>query len=72
MKVFMAEAEPGSVTEVPGTVVGETGAGLRVAAGNGTVLLQELQLEGKKRMGTAEFLRGFRISGFKAVLNQPA
>jgi len=62
MKVFMAEAEPGSVTEAPGTVVGETGAGLRVAAGNGTVLLQELQLEGKKRMAAHDFLRGVHIA----------
>jgi methionyl-tRNA formyltransferase len=62
LKVLMAEAEPGSVTEAPGTVVGETGAGLRVAAGNGTVLLQELQLEGKKRMAAHDFLRGVHIA----------
>jgi methionyl-tRNA formyltransferase len=62
LKVFMAAAEPGSVTEVPGTVVGETAAGLRVAAGNGYVLLQELQLEGKKRMAARDFLRGVHIA----------
>ena len=62
MKVFMAAAETGSVTEAPGTVVGETAAGLRVAAGNGYVLLQELQLEGKKRMAARDFLRGVHIA----------
>jgi methionyl-tRNA formyltransferase len=62
MKVFMAAAESGSLTEAPGTVVGETAAGLRVAAGNGTVLLQELQLEGKKRMAARDFLRGVHIA----------
>lgn len=61
LKVFMAEAEAGNVTEAPGTVVGETAAGLRVAAANGYVLLQELQLEGKKRMAFTDFLRGVRI-----------
>jgi methionyl-tRNA formyltransferase len=62
LKVFMAAAETGAVTEAPGTVVGETAAGLRVAAGNGYVLLQELQLEGKKRMTFNDFLRGVRIA----------
>lgn len=61
LKVFMAEAETGSAAEAPGTVVGETAAGLRVAAANGHVLLQELQLEGKKRMAFNDFLRGVRI-----------
>ncbi len=62
LKVFMAAAEAGSVTEAPGTVVGETAAGLRVAAGNGYILLQELQLEGKKRMAVHDFLRGVHIA----------
>jgi methionyl-tRNA formyltransferase len=62
LKVFMAGAETGTVTEAPGTVVGETAAGLRVAAGNGYVLLKELQLEGKKRMDVRDFLRGVRIA----------
>ena len=62
LKVFMAGAETGPVTEAPGTVVGETAAGLRVAAGNGYVLLQELQLEGKKRMAVRDFLRGVRVA----------
>jgi methionyl-tRNA formyltransferase len=62
LKIFMAGAETESVTEAPGTVVDETAAGLRVAAGNGYVLLQELQLEGKKRMAVRDFLRGFRVA----------
>ena len=62
LKVFMAGAEAGAVTEAPGTVVGETAAGLRVAAGNGYVLLQELQLEGKKRMDVRDFLRGVPVA----------
>jgi methionyl-tRNA formyltransferase len=62
LKVFMAAAETEPVTEAPGTVVGETAAGLRVAAGSGYVLLQELQLEGKKRLAFNDFLRGVRIA----------
>lgn len=62
LKIFKAEAETGSVTEAPGTVIGETASGLRVAAGNGHVLLQELQIEGKKRMAFNEFLCGVRVA----------
>jgi methionyl-tRNA formyltransferase len=62
LKVFMAGTEMGPVAETPGTVVGESAAGLRVAAENGYVLLQELQLEGKKRMAVRDFLRGVRVA----------
>lgn len=37
------------------------GDALYVACGSGAILLQELQLEGKKRMAAAEFLRGFQL-----------
>ena len=47
----MAGAETGSVTEAPGTVVGETAAGLRVAAGNGYVLLTGAATGGEKKDG---------------------
>jgi methionyl-tRNA formyltransferase len=33
---------------------------LRFSAADGYIYVDELQLEGKKRMGTADFLRGFR------------
>ncbi len=58
IKVFTAAAEPGTVAEAPGTVVGETAATLRVAAGKGYVSLKEVQLEGKKRIAINDFLRG--------------
>jgi len=62
MKIYRAEAETTAVTEAPGTVVGETDAGLRVAAGEGYVLLQEMQIEGKKRLAVRDFLRGVRMA----------
>jgi methionyl-tRNA formyltransferase len=58
VKIFAAAAEPATVAEAPGTVAGETSAALRVAAGNGYVLLKEIQAEGKKRMTVRDFLRG--------------
>jgi methionyl-tRNA formyltransferase len=62
LKIFMATAEIADVRDAPGTVTGETALGLRVAAGNGYVLLREVQLEGKKRLAVRDFLRGVRIA----------
>lgn len=62
LKIHAARAETRAVTEAPGTVAGETEANLSVAAGDGYVLLKEMQLEGKKRLAVRDFLRGVRIS----------
>jgi methionyl-tRNA formyltransferase len=62
IKVFAAAAEPATVGEKPGTIAGETAGALRVAAGDGYVLLKEVQFEGKKRMTVRDFLRGMRIA----------
>ena len=62
IKIFAAAAETAPVTEAPGTVVGETGGVLRVAAGKCYVLLKEVQLEGKKRMAVRDFLRGCPVA----------
>ncbi len=62
LKGCAAEAEdtaPGC--EKPGTIVGTGPKGLQVAAGGGTVYLKDVQIESKKRMPIAEFLRGFRF-----------
>lgn len=63
LKIFTAQSEPGRPGAAPGTVLDLTEKGLRVAAGDGFVLLHEVQLEGKKRMGVKDFLRGHQISG---------
>lgn len=62
LKIFIAEAQAAAVSEKPGTIAGETAEGLLVAAGNGYVLLRELQLEGKKRMAVGDWLRGFPVA----------
>lgn len=45
----------------PGTIVCDGKINLSVAVSDGFVYLHEVQLEGKKRMKTDEFLRGFPI-----------
>ncbi len=45
----------------PGTVLGTDSRGIRVACGNGAVLIRELQAEGGKRMSAADYLRGHSL-----------
>jgi methionyl-tRNA formyltransferase len=45
----------------PGEVLRADRHGLLVAAGEGSVLLRDVQLEGKRRMGAGEFLRGHPV-----------
>lgn len=63
LKIFAAGCEPGSPQAAPGTVLDLTEKGLRVAAKDGFVVLREVQMEGKKRMGVKDFLRGHQASG---------
>jgi methionyl-tRNA formyltransferase len=48
-------------TGAPGAVLGGTRRGLIVGAGTGSILLLEVQLEGKRRMSATEFVRGFPL-----------
>lgn len=41
------------------------GSMLRIGCSDGWLTVESLQLEGKKRMGTAEFLNGFNLSDWK-------
>jgi methionyl-tRNA formyltransferase len=46
----------------PGIVTTASDSRLEVACGEGLLQIDELQLEGKKRVGPAEFLRGSSLS----------
>jgi methionyl-tRNA formyltransferase len=58
LKIFKAHADTRSGT--PGTVVEIGTDRLLVGAGTGSVLLQELAIEGRRRMPVADWLRGAR------------
>jgi methionyl-tRNA formyltransferase len=51
----------GDGTGSPGTVLAVGKDGIEVACGGGSVILEEVQLEGKKRLPVREFLAGCRI-----------
>jgi len=61
LKIYRAALRPGDTGAAPGTVGTAAKEGLPVAAGNGWVYLQDVQLEGKNRMAIHDFLRGFRL-----------
>ena len=45
-----------------GTVARTSRQGILIACGNGALSLLEVQLEGKRRLAAAEFLRGFKLA----------
>lgn len=49
-----------------GTIISEGKQNLKIACGNGFIRIRIIQIEGKKRMNTDEFLRGFDISSYRA------
>lgn len=53
--------ESGRGAAAPGTVLAAEGGKLWIQTGSGALSVEELQLEGKKRMDTAAFLRGYAI-----------
>ena len=64
LKIWAAEVEePENAADVSvGTIVEVTKKTLKVATGKGLLSVKELQLEGKKRMETDAFLRGFTVA----------
>lgn len=61
LKIYKAEMEPATHNQAPGSVHSDKKTYLKFAAEGGYLNVLELQLEGKKKMGTEEFLRGFRF-----------
>jgi len=63
LKIFRSTAEPADHGHPPGTLITDGVNFLRIAAEGGYIMVHDLQLEGRKRMKTGEFLRGFIITG---------
>jgi methionyl-tRNA formyltransferase len=62
LKIFSGTANIAKPSEAPGTIKVEKNDALCVAAPNGYIYLEEVQLEGKKRMKISDFLRGTSIA----------
>lgn len=61
LKIFRAVKEPAQHTHPAGSVHTDQKTYLKFAAPGGYISVTELQLEGKKKMGVEEFLRGYRF-----------
>lgn len=62
IKFWRAEAdETVKFRESAGTLLSTENGALTIATGKGVLIVKEVQLEGKKRMTTEEFLRGFAL-----------
>jgi methionyl-tRNA formyltransferase len=60
LKIFSAQKEEGKTGVNPGELVTDHKTFLKFAAQDGYLSLKEIQLEGKKRLGVEDFLRGWR------------
>ncbi|WP_432417398.1 methionyl-tRNA formyltransferase [Anseongella ginsenosidimutans] len=60
LKIFKSSMEKTEHTEPPGKFLSDDKTFLKVAVPGGFIHLEELQLEGKKRMEVREFLKGYR------------
>lgn len=63
-KIFDSIPELEKHTFTPGTIRSDSKQFIQVACADGFLNITSLQLEGKKRMSSIEFLRGFKISDY--------
>jgi methionyl-tRNA formyltransferase len=61
LKIWQAVVMGGGDVSVAGSVVKASGKDLWIQTGEGILSLQEVQLEGKKRLAVADFLRGYKV-----------
>lgn len=61
LKIWDCEVIDEDAGELPGVITNVEKQYFDVAAGHGQVRVEELQLEGKKRMKTADFLLGYHV-----------
>ncbi len=60
LKILSTKKEYSNTTENPGELITDNKSFLKFACNNGYIQVMELQLEGKKKMNVADFLRGWR------------
>ncbi len=61
LKIFSAEFIPGPKTTKIGEIKSDGKNTLSISCSSGLIIVRDLQLSGKKRMKTEDFLRGFSI-----------
>jgi methionyl-tRNA formyltransferase len=62
VKFFISRKEKDTVLEPIKSILTDSKNQLKIAVNGGYIIVEELQLAGKKKMGIQEFLRGFMIT----------
>jgi len=70
-KIFESQPEMEMHAFKPGTIFSDGKHYIRISCKNGFLNIVSLQLEGKARMSTVQFLRGFRIADFTVAVIRP-
>ena len=63
-KVHAAKVLDEAADAAPGTILGLTKTGLKMACGDGVIEIRQLQAEGGKRMAAPDYFRGHPLEGF--------
>lgn len=63
LKFYMSSAQPSSRDGEPGEVLAESKEGIEIATGEGSVLIQRLQLPNAKQLDVRDFLNGRSLEG---------
>ncbi|MDE6231884.1 MAG: methionyl-tRNA formyltransferase, partial [Lachnospiraceae bacterium] len=61
LKIWDADVRKEKTDIPPGEIIEVTNDEILVSTGDGVLIINELQLEGKKRMDTESFLRGYKV-----------
>lgn len=61
LKIYKSEKEKGAPSGEPGSYDTDQKTYLKFSCSDGNVIVKDLQLEGKKKMTTGDFLRGYRF-----------
>jgi len=61
LKIHQAEMLDTKKEIAPSQIISVSGDGIAVSTGKGTLLLKEIQLEGKKRMAAEDFIKGHKL-----------
>ncbi|OAA94346.1 methionyl-tRNA formyltransferase [Clostridium coskatii] len=61
MKIYEVECLDESCGEEPGCIIDVSKNGIKVACGNGTVLIKKIQFPGRKPMNVSEYIKGHSI-----------
>jgi len=62
LKVHRVEVSAPTAGSSPGRIVSVSKNGIEVSTGKGSILLKDIQIEGKKKMAAEDFIQGYKIT----------